>query len=96
MEIDRARNVFKFDMEKCTLCRICVDNCPVDNLSIEETEETPKISYGPDCVVCMRCFNYCPQNTIHVMKRTRDTEKYRRFRGQVPGFNLSKIKKDRF
>ena len=92
MEIDLARKMFEFDMDKCTLCGICVDNCPVGNLSIEETEDKPRISYGPDCIVCMRCFNSCPQDTIIVMKRSRDTEKYRRFRGQVPGFNFSKVK----
>jgi len=93
-EMNLARKLFEFDMDKCTLCGICVDNCPISNLSIEETEDKPKISYGPDCIVCMRCFNSCPQDTIIVMKRTRDTEKYRRFRGQVPGFNFSKVKKD--
>ena len=93
-EMNLARKLFEFDMDKCTLCGICVDNCPIGNLSIEETEDKPKISYGPDCIVCMRCFNSCPQDTIIVMKRTRDTEKYRRFRGQVPGFNFSKVKKD--
>ncbi len=94
LEMNAVRKMFMFDMEKCTLCGLCVDNCPVDNLSIEETEDKPKVSYGPDCVFCMRCFNICPQNTIIVMERTRDLDLYRRFRGQVPGFTLSKVQKD--
>jgi len=85
--------LFVFDPELCNLCGICVKFCPVDNLKIEETEEKPKVIYGSNCEFCMRCFNSCPQDAIFVMKRTRDTEKYRRFRGQVPGFKLSKLKK---
>jgi len=85
--------LFVFDPELCNLCGICVKFCPVDNLKIEETDAKPKISYGSNCEFCMRCFNSCPQDAIFVMKRTRDTEKYRRFRGQIPGFKLSKIKK---
>lgn len=85
--------LFVFDPELCNMCGICVKFCPVDNLKIEETAEKPKIVYGPNCEFCMRCFNSCPQDAILVMKRTRDTEKYRRFRGQIPGFKLSRVKK---
>ncbi len=84
---------FEFDFEKCNLCGLCVKYCPVNNLSIQETDEKPLINYGSECVFCMRCFNSCPQDAIIVMKRTRDLNKYRRFRGQVPGFKLSKLKK---
>jgi ferredoxin len=87
------RRWFVFDMNICNLCALCVKFCPVDNLSIQETETEPIIKYGLDCVYCMRCFNNCPQNAIMAMKRTRDIEKYRRFRGQVPDFKLSKLKK---
>ena len=86
------RKLFKIDKEICNLCNICVNYCPVDNLTIEETEDKPIINYGPDCVFCMRCFNNCPVNAIIVMKRTRDFEKYRRFRNQIPDFKLSSVK----
>jgi ferredoxin len=86
------RKLFCIDKEICNLCKICVKYCPVENLSIEETESQPIVSYGPDCVFCMRCFNNCPVNAIIVMKRTRDTKKYPRFRNQIPNFKLSSIK----
>ncbi len=87
------RKLFTFDMDTCNLCGLCVKFCPVDTLSIEETEKKPIIKYGLDCIYCMRCFNNCPQDAVIVMKRTRDKEKYQRFRGQVPGFKLSKVRK---
>jgi formate hydrogenlyase subunit 6/NADH:ubiquinone oxidoreductase subunit I len=86
------RKFFVFDSEICNLCGLCVKFCPNDNLKIEESEEKPKISFGPNCDFCMRCFNMCPQDAIFVMKRTKDTVKYRRFRDQVPGFKLSRVK----
>ncbi|MHA1293158.1 MAG: EFR1 family ferrodoxin [Promethearchaeota archaeon] len=93
LEGKRFRSLFEFDTELCNRCGLCVKFCPVNNLSFEETEGQKIVKYGEDCVVCMRCFNYCPQNAIFVMKRTRDVKKYPRFRGQVPGFKLSKVKK---
>jgi len=92
-EIKMFRKLFTINHSDCTLCNICIENCPIDNLSIEETEENPKVIFGPNCVCCMRCFNICPQNAIIVMKRSRDVEKYPRFRGQIPGFNYIKVKK---
>jgi ferredoxin len=92
LEGNSFRKLFTFDNELCNLCGICVRNCPVDNLSIEETEDKPEIKYGSHCTFCLRCFNICPQNAIIVMKRTRDLEKYRRFRDQIPNFKISMLK----
>lgn len=91
-EENRFRNLFTIDSDICNLCKICVEYCPVDNLSIEETIDKPEVKYGPDCIFCMRCFNNCPVNAIIVMKRTRNVEKYRRFRDQIPNFKLSLVK----
>lgn len=87
------KKLFKVDQERCNLCGSCVKFCPVDNLKIMETETKPKVFYGDDCIYCLRCFNHCPQDAIIVMERTRDTIKYRRFRGQIPDFKLNEIKK---
>jgi len=92
LEAKKIRDLYKIDHEKCNLCELCVQYCPVQNLSIESTEHGRIIKYGDDCIYCVRCFNYCPQNAINIMKRTRDTDKYQRFRGQIPNFKLNKIK----
>ena len=90
-ELNRFMRLFKVDYDKCNSCGICIDSCPKDNLSIEETDDGQHVVFGPNCTFCMRCFNICPQNAIIVMERSRDVEKYRRFRGQIPDFNYSKL-----
>lgn len=92
LEGKKIKELFQIDHDKCNLCGLCVKFCPVNNLSIEETEEKAKVKYGDDCVYCVRCFDHCPQDAIIIMKRTRDTEKYRRFRNQIPGFKLKKLR----
>ncbi len=92
LEGKKIKEWYNIDEERCTMCTKCVRYCPVGNLSIKEEDDQSKITFGDDCVFCMRCFNYCPEDAIIILERTRDTDKYRRFRGQIPGFQLSKIK----
>lgn len=92
VEGEKIKEWYKVDKKKCSMCKKCVRYCPVANLSIEEINGESRIKFGDDCVYCMRCFNYCPENAIIIMERTKDTEKYRRFRDQIPNFELSKVK----
>jgi ferredoxin len=91
LEGKKIKEWYEIDKEQCTLCRKCVKYCPVENLSIEENNGNAQVVFGDDCIYCMRCFNFCPENAILIMERTRDTERYRRFRGQIPDFQLSKV-----
>jgi ferredoxin len=93
LEGKKIKEWYEIDEERCTLCKKCVNYCPVDNLSIEENNGDVQVVFGDDCIYCMRCFNFCPENAIIIMERTRDTDRYRRFRGQIPDFKLSKIRK---
>jgi len=92
LEGKKIEEWYEIDEEQCTLCKKCVNYCPVENLSIEEKNGDARVAFGDDCIYCMRCFNFCPENAIIIMERTRDTDKYRRFRGQIPDFKLSKVK----
>ena len=52
--------------EDCTICELCVKNCPVQNISIIDKE----IVFGDQCVMCLRCIHQCPVEAIQIGKLT--------------------------
>ena len=52
--------------EDCTLCKLCMKNCPVQNISIVDK----KVVFGDQCVMCMRCIHQCPPEAIQIGKLT--------------------------
>lgn len=44
----------------CNQCELCVRNCPVNN--INTTDRT--VSFGDNCMGCMRCIYRCPKEAI--------------------------------
>lgn len=52
----------KCDDDKCTLCGICMYECPVNNFSIVDK----KIKVHDRCIVCYHCWHVCPQNAISI------------------------------
>lgn len=53
---------FTVDHKKCTKCGLCVELCPVSNISLTN-EET---QFKSHCEQCMRCLSFCPENAIFV------------------------------
>lgn len=51
------------DMQKCTLCRICITNCPMNNL--DKIDE--KIVSKKRCTMCYRCISYCPNGALTIL-----------------------------
>lgn len=51
--------------DTCTMCRKCVKNCPVDNITISDG----KITFGNKCVVCQACYHRCPVQAIQYMNK---------------------------
>ena len=45
----------------CVGCGICVDDCPVDAISMED--EKAKINME-DCIRCSTCHSVCPQEAV--------------------------------
>jgi len=52
-----------FDTDVCTNCGLCIQLCPVANLSNDE--KTPKAA--GNCALCLRCYNYCPVQAVTYM-----------------------------
>jgi len=59
----RFLNDISFNSTRCTNCNYCVDHCPVGNLVKGETTPTAK----GECVLCLRCYNYCPTSAVQYM-----------------------------
>lgn len=51
---------FKVSKKECTKCMLCVNICPVKNISFEDFP----VFNGNKCQICMRCISYCPTNSI--------------------------------
>jgi ferredoxin len=48
------------DSEICTLCMICVKNCPTGSISYNGGD----FIFAKSCEACMRCYNRCPVHAI--------------------------------
>lgn len=60
---DAVRSVsypFKVDMEKCTRCNLCVDNCPTDSIDFGVSPPLFKFT----CARCWFCEQICPVGAI--------------------------------
>jgi len=56
----------KIDYQLCNGCEICVDNCPMDVLRMDEKTMKPFIKYLRDCQSCFLCEVDCPVGAIYV------------------------------
>ena len=65
--------------ESCTLCGICIDNCPTGNIYRENT----MIRFHSRCLLCLRCIYKCPENAI--------SPRLFKFIVLKEGFNISSI-----
>ena len=59
--------------DACVGCGLCVENCPKDNMSMENG--TPH--WGNDCTMCLRCYHICPHNAVRYGKVTTGKGQYR-------------------
>ena len=56
--------IIKFNTNKCTKCDLCVKLCPVDCIS-RKGDDIP-VRSNETCLLCQRCFAYCPTNAITI------------------------------
>ncbi|MBW1799517.1 MAG: 4Fe-4S dicluster domain-containing protein [Deltaproteobacteria bacterium] len=50
----------------CTGCNICVQDCPMDVIRLNEATGKAYIAYARDCAVCYICETGCPEEAIEV------------------------------
>lgn len=54
------------DEELCSGCNICVRDCPMDVIRLNEEIGKAYIAYAQDCAVCYLCEMSCPEKAIEV------------------------------
>ncbi len=76
---------YTVDPEKCSHCGRCERICPVNNIHLNE-EGLPE--WGSECILCVRCFNYCPEEAILAYHRPFNHKRFgdKPFQGPVPEF----------
>jgi len=57
----------KFDYDRCTGCKECVEACSYGVL--EWLEKMPVVVNPSSCVACLECRNNCPANAIIVREK---------------------------
>ncbi|MEA2077229.1 MAG: EFR1 family ferrodoxin, partial [Candidatus Marinimicrobia bacterium] len=65
------------DPEHCTLCGLCVRDCPTHSIK----EKGGVFTFQATCTTCMRCYNYCPTQAITINGIYADPEKHTRYIG---------------
>jgi len=63
------------DPERCTLCGLCVRECPTHSI----IEENTAFTFHATCTACMRCYNHCPTQAITINGIYADPEIYTRY-----------------
>jgi NAD-dependent dihydropyrimidine dehydrogenase PreA subunit len=54
------------DMDRCTGCGECYEDCPMDVIRFDVEAAKPFIAYPEDCVVCFQCVTACPVGAVSV------------------------------
>ncbi len=65
-------NKLKINEDLCDGCRICLQQCPMHNLILEEGKAQP----SGKCTACYRCISKCPKKAI-TLCGNKVTEQYR-------------------
>ncbi len=78
----RLQDDITIDHDKCTRCMRCVKICSAGNLVDIDEKITPQ----GNCMLCLRCYNYCPVQAIIYYKRPHKESRGLPYRGPVAEF----------
>jgi ferredoxin/flavodoxin len=86
---DKWRDLPSADTGRCNGCGRCARNCPVDNISIENGVAR----FHGKCVMCLRCYNFCPELAVRVYGKLHKDKRGRPYQGPTEGFMPEDIRK---
>ena len=80
---DRLRDDIGIDDSRCIHCGLCAQICPVSNLV---SDENGSVAARGACILCFRCYNFCPRQAITYMGRSHILSRGVPYRGPA-GYN---------
>jgi len=57
----------KIEKDKCTGCKLCEKNCPMDVQLLAYMKAGQRIA-SSECIACQQCVNICPENVVQFTK----------------------------
>ncbi len=81
----RMRNYMGIDRSRCNRCGLCIKFCPARNLIWKESGEG--ITTIGVCVLCLRCYCFCPHTAITYKNKPHNLRKGKPYRGPTEDFS---------
>jgi NAD-dependent dihydropyrimidine dehydrogenase PreA subunit len=69
------------DAERCSSCGLCRRMCPTENISLTEDGQ---VQFGSACILCLKCYNLCPENAVLIGRASRNERRFKRYKGPDP------------
>lgn len=66
---------FRVDPNRCISCGLCVNNCPVNDMAMDENKH-PVWLHNGKCLSCFACYHHCPTRAIEYGGRTKGKGQY--------------------
>lgn len=57
--------IMGINLDKCTNCRLCINECPMRIFSMDETQKQTIFDDSKECILCGHCIAVCPENAIN-------------------------------
>jgi ferredoxin len=71
-----------FADESCSRCGWCVEHCPAQNITMtDEAAGAVGVRFLDRCMICMRCYSFCPRQAIQYSERTKNVRRFPRYPG---------------
>lgn len=74
--------------ENCNSCGLCEKVCPVNNITMVESDSGKIPKWNNNCEQCFACINFCPKEAIQYGKKTKGKGRYHH--PEVKASNLNK------
>lgn len=66
---------FRVDPNRCIGCSLCVNNCPVCDITMDKNNH-PVWMHNGKCLSCFACYHHCPTRAIEYGRRTKSKGQY--------------------